>query len=65
MFFADEKKKYVDEEMARILNERPQLTHRERRIMRDYLEKEFLDVWESRDYVYGQDDEFAQRGAKN
>lgn len=54
MFFKEEKKKWVGEQLARVIAERPNLTHREQRIMREYLEKEFENVWEQRDEVYGE-----------
>lgn len=63
MFFLEERDKWVGEEMACVMAERPHLTHRERRILRWYYEKEFEEVWANRDYVYGHDEGEPPKGA--
>ena len=60
--FVEERQEWVERELQRIIEERPDMTHYQRRVMRGYLEKEFADVWEGRDYVYGLDEGGAPRG---
>lgn len=64
MFYLEEKKRWVDNKMIGLMRERPNLTIKEQKIMRGYFEKEFEDVWESRDYVYGQDEGGSPAGSK-
>lgn len=64
MFYKEEKKRWVENELAKFVNEHAQLTHYQQRVMRGFFEKEFEDVWKSRDYVYGQDEGGSPAGSR-
>lgn len=54
-FFNEERAKWVEAELARIVKERGGLTAHQKGLMRSHLKKEFVEVWATRDYVYGEE----------